>query len=241
MSGMVAGKAYGMTETIKVERPTKTLRELALEKVRDAIISGYFKPGDRLVERDLCAQLGVSRTVVREVLRHLESEGLVSNPQSKGPMVALLDVDEARQIYEIRAALEGMAARLCAERGDPAIVTGLSGALDAIKDGYARQDMAEVLKETTRFYETLFTRIDRQIAWGVVRQMTVRINHLRSMTIKTDGRATEGPAQMQRIVEAIRNGDGPAAEQAAIDHVQRASSIAVAVLAQQARSVVETE
>lgn len=164
---------------------------MALEKARDAIISGYFKPGDRLVERDLCAQLGVSRTVVREVLRHLESEGLVSNPQSKGPMVALLDIDEARQIYEIRAALEGMAARLCAERGDPAIVTGLSDALDAIKDSYARQDMADVLRETTRFYETLFTRIDRQVAWGVVRQMTVRINHLRSMTIKTDGRATE--------------------------------------------------
>ncbi|MBN9065435.1 MAG: GntR family transcriptional regulator, partial [Rhizobiales bacterium] len=58
---------------IRVERPAKTLRELALDKVRDAIISGYFKPGERLVERDLCAQLGVSRTIVREVLRHLEA------------------------------------------------------------------------------------------------------------------------------------------------------------------------
>jgi DNA-binding GntR family transcriptional regulator len=60
------------------------LRELTLDKVREAIVSGYFKPGHRLVERDLCAQLGVSRTIVREVLRHLESEGLVANLVNNG-------------------------------------------------------------------------------------------------------------------------------------------------------------
>ena len=81
--------------------------------IMEAIEAGVYKPGDRLVERDLCTQLGVSRTIVREVLRHLESEGLVANPvNNKGPMVARLELDEARQIYEIRAALEGMAARL---------------------------------------------------------------------------------------------------------------------------------
>ncbi|MBB4009989.1 GntR family transcriptional regulator [Allorhizobium taibaishanense] len=224
------------TATIKVERPSKTLRELALEKVRDAIISGHFRPGDRLVERDLCAQLGVSRTVVREVLRHLESEGLVNNPLGKGPMVALLDVSEARQIYEIRGALEGMAARLAAEAAHPAMIANLAEALAGIRACYAQNDMPGVLTETTRFYEALFTGIERRIAWDVVKQMTVRINHLRSMTIKTTARSVEGPAQMEKIVEAIKAGDGQAAEQAAMEHVRRASAIAEAVLAQQARA-----
>lgn len=217
---------------IRVERPGKTLRELALDKVRDAIFSGHFKPGDRLVERDLCAQLGVSRTIVREVLRHLESEGLVSNVASKGPMVAHLGVEEARQIYEIRGALEGMAAKLCAQKHDAGTVQQLETALQAIRDGYARADMADVLANTTEFYQTLFTSIERYIAWDVVKLMTVRINHLRSMTIKTEGRAVEGPAQMQKMVDAIRNGDGAAAEQAAVAHVQRAFQIAQAVLEQ---------
>jgi GntR family transcriptional regulator, trigonelline degradation regulator len=217
---------------IRVERPSKTLRELALDKMRDAIFSGHFRPGDRLVERDLCAQLGVSRTIVREVLRHLESEGLVTNLASKGPMVAHLGVDEARQIYEIRGALEGMAARLCAEKHDAATVERLEVALQAIRDGYVRADMADVLSHTTEFYKTLFTSIERHIAWDVVKLMTVRINHLRSMTIKTEGRAVEGPAQMQKMVNAIRSGDGVAAEQAAIEHVRRASQIAQAVLEQ---------
>lgn len=218
---------------IRVERPTKTLRELALDKVRDAIVDGYFRPGDRLVERDLCAQLGVSRTIVREVLRHLESEGLVANLPNKGPIVAMLDLDEARQIYEIRGALEGMAARLCAERRDPAIVEALEASLNGIRESYVSKDMPGVLAHTSAFYQTLFSKVDRHVAWGVVNLLTVRINHLRSMTIKTKSRDIEGPAQMEKIVEAIRKGDGDAAYKAAHDHVKSACAIAEAVLSAQ--------
>jgi DNA-binding GntR family transcriptional regulator len=218
---------------IRVERPAKTLRELALEKVRDAIVDGYFKPGERLVERDLCGQLGVSRTVVREVLRHLESEGLVASLPNKGPIVALLDLDEAKQIYEIRGALEGMAARLCAERRDPAIAEALEASLKGIRESYAAKDMHGVLNQTSAFYQTLFTRVDRHVAWGVVNLLTVRINHLRSMTIKTKNRDVEGPAQMEKIVDAIRRGDGEAACRAALDHVARAAAIAETLIAAQ--------
>lgn len=218
---------------IRVERPAKTLRELALDKVREAIVSGYFRPGDRLVERDLCAQLGVSRTVVREVLRHLESEGLVANLPNKGPIVARLDLNEAKQIYEIRGALEGMAARLCAEQRNPAIAEALGRALEDIRSSYRDKDMAGVLAHTSSFYQALFSMVDRHVAWGVVNLLTVRINHLRSMTIKTENRDIQGPAQMQRIVDAIGSGDGEAAYQAAMDHVASASAIAEAVLSNQ--------
>lgn len=218
---------------IRVERPAKTLREMTLDKARDAIVTGYFRPGDRLVERDLCARLGVSRTVVREVLRHLESEGLVVNPPNKGPMVALLDLNEARQIYEIRGALEGMAAKLCADRHDPQVVVALDAALARIRDSYAEQDMPGVLTHTTAFYQTLFSAVGRDIAWGVVSLLTVRINHLRSMTIKTKHRAVEGPAQMAQIIDAIRKGDGESARLAALEHVARACAIAEQVLAEQ--------
>jgi DNA-binding GntR family transcriptional regulator len=218
---------------IRVQRPTKTLRELALDKVREAIVDGYFRPGDRLVERDLCAQLGVSRTIVREVLRHLESEGLVANLQNKGPIVAQLDLAEAKQIYEIRGALEGMAARLCAERGSPEIVSALEQALAGIRSSYQASDMPGVLTHTSSFYHTLFTMVERNVAWSVVNLLTVRINHLRSMTIKTENRSVDGPAQMTRIVEAIKRGDGEGAYKAAQDHVAAASAIAEAVLSAQ--------
>lgn len=213
-------------ETLRVDRPAKTLRELTLEKMREAIFAQHFKPGERLVERDLCERLGVSRTIVREVLRHLETEGLVATLQARGPIVARTSAAEALQIYEIRGVLEGIAARACAERGDPATVAALEACLAAIAKAYSAKDMPGVLEATTEFYRTLFAHAEKDIAWGIVNSLTVRINHLRSMTIKTADRDVEGPLQMRRIVDAIRAGKGEEANAAAQQHVKSASAIA---------------
>jgi len=214
---------------MKVERPAKTLRELALGNLREAILEGVFKPGDRLVERDLCEQLGVSRTIVREVLRHLESEGLVSTQIGKGPIVAPLDADIAQQIYEVRGALEAMAARLCAESDDATIAPALDAALAGIRNGYATGDMGHVLASTSEFYRLLVSKGNRHFAWDIVNMLTVRINHPRSMTIKTDKRDVEGPAQMAAIVEAIRDRDGARAYRVATEHVASAADIAMQI------------
>lgn len=217
-------------EPLRVDRPAKTLRELTLEKMRGAIYAQHFKPGERLVERDLCDQLGVSRTIVREVLRHLEAEGLVAILAARGPIVARTTAAEALQIYEIRGVLEGIAARACAETGDPVTLAALDVCLARIKASYRQGDMEGVLDATTEFYRTLFLSAGKDIAWGIVNSLTVRINHLRSMTIKTTGRDVEGPSQMQDIVDAIRAGDGDRAGAAALHHVQRASEIAQSLL-----------
>src|SRR5215813_6435109 len=114
-----------MHDEMRVDRSGKTLRGLALEKMRDAILDFRLRPGERLVERTLCERLGVSRTVVREVLRHLEAEGLVESIPQQGPAVARPDPARAAQIYEIRALLEADAARACAQRVTPADVKRL--------------------------------------------------------------------------------------------------------------------
>ena len=100
---------------LKIENPPVTLRELCLNKVRNAIITGYFPSGKRLVERSLCEELGVSRSVVREVIRYLEAEGLVEILPNKGPIVSLLDWEIASQIYEIRLLLEQSAVADCTQ------------------------------------------------------------------------------------------------------------------------------
>src|SRR5690349_2098421 len=90
----------------RIEDRPQTLRIIALERMRDAILEGRIAPGERLVERQLCDQLGVSRSVVREVLRNLESEGLVETSSVHGPRLARINGDQASQIYEIRMLLE---------------------------------------------------------------------------------------------------------------------------------------
>ena len=122
-TGYEVGKGVDMSDLsgLKIANPPATLREIALEKLRDAIIGGLFEPGQRLVERTLCDHLGVSRTVIREVIRHLESEGLVEVIANQGPAVARLDWETARQIYDIRAhSWRPKAAADCAENISPA-------------------------------------------------------------------------------------------------------------------------
>ncbi|GJE27668.1 GntR family transcriptional regulator [Methylobacterium organophilum] len=213
---------------LRVERETKSLREMTLDKMRRAILDQHFKPGDRLVERELCDQLAVSRSVVREVLRHLEAEGIVEIVPNRGPIVAVLTRAQARQIYEVRGYLEALAARGCAESPDaPAVADVLDARLLRIAHGYATNDAALILEATAEFYERMFLASGREIAWDIVSALHMRITHLRSITIATPGRATDGPEEMRRIVAAIRARDGETAFQASLSHVQRAETLAI--------------
>jgi DNA-binding GntR family transcriptional regulator len=214
---------------LRVERPKKNLRELAQDTMREAILDLRFVPGERLVERNLCTQLGVSRTVVREVLRFLEAEGLVENTPT-GPAVARIKPEEAGQIYEIRAVLEGMAAGACAERIKPEDLRVLQLAMDELIAARDASDPLLSLKATGRFYQRVFAVSEKSVAWNVVEGLNVRINALRSMTIRTPERQAIAVAEMQRIFDAIARHDAEAARIAAIEHVEAAAATAKRVL-----------
>jgi len=217
---------------LKVDRTAKTLRELSLEKMRSAILDGHFKPGERLVERSLCEQLDVSRSIVREVLRHLETEGLVESVPHQGPVVATLSADRAAQVYEIRALLEGHAANLCAQRASDAALKQLGELNARIQQAFVAGDYPEVVTRTTAFYEALFAGAGLAMAWEIVQSLNARINRLRLMTIGSAGRQKDAAAEMERIVKALRKRDAQAAQAAAEAHVRRVAAIAGALLAQ---------
>ncbi len=216
---------------LKIDKNIPTLRELTLDKIRGAILSLRFQPGERLVERDLCEQLGVSRTIIREVLRHLETEGLVQNIQNRGPIVAQPSVSEAMQIYELRGMLEAMAARACAERPTPEMVRGLEMALDKIRQAYASHSFdGGLLQATTVFYETMFAAAGKPVAWQIVGSLNARINHLRAITTRSEGRDADGPSAMALVVDAVRRGDPERAASACKAHVAAAAQIASSYL-----------
>lgn len=218
--------------SLKIDRSTKTLRELTLEKMRQAIIEQYFQPGQRLVERALCEQLGVSRTVVREVLRHLEAEGLVQSIPQQGPVVATIDADTTRQVYEMRALLEGHAAAACAERGDDGAVASLAAAIMVIEAAFKRGDLTTVLDQTNQFYSVMFHAAGATVAWGIVCSLNARINRLRGITIASRERGSAAPKEMLRLLEAIKARNPEAAREAAQSHIRTVQDIAMAALRQ---------
>ena len=105
----------GPEQTLRVERKPAPIRTQVLDNLRKAILTRQLAPGQRLIERELVEMTGVSRTSVREALRELAAEGLVSTAPNKGTAVATLTSEQARQIYEVRAVLEGLAGRLFVE------------------------------------------------------------------------------------------------------------------------------
>ena len=199
--------------------------------MRDAIIEGYFKPGERLVERALCDQLGVSRTVVRETIRYLEAEGLVDTRSGRGPIVARMSWDDARQIYDIRVMLETSAARACATNMTAERARRLRDLLGGIQMAYKAGSNGALLRATSLFYKEIFEGAGHHVAWEIVQRLNARISRLRLMTLSTTDRATSGPNHMQAICEAISNGDTDAAARAVGRHLKDATAIAERELA----------
>ena len=215
-----------------LERP-KTLKEAALESLRNAITLGEFAPGERLVERVLSERLGVSRTVVRECVRHLESERLVTTVPNAGPSVARLKPAEVAELYDIRAMIESEAIRACARRADKDALAELKTLRDAIQKALAKGDVIAALEDTTRFYEVIFLAGGKPVSWDLVERLNGRIGRLRAMTLMSKGRAKTGPANLTRILDAIAKGDARAAGKACEVHIAEAKAIALQLLKDQ--------
>ncbi|EXR26720.1 bacterial regulatory s, gntR family protein [Acinetobacter sp. 1281984] len=216
---------------LKIKTPPVTLRELCLDKVRNAIITGYFPSGKRLVERTLCEELGVSRSVVREVIRYLEAEGLVEILPNKGPIVSLLNWDIASQIYEIRLLLEQSAVVDCTKNLDEKTAEKLKLLLEDLKAAFAADDINLIIATSTRLYETIFTTANHHIAWEVVQRLNGRISRLRAMTMKSTKREISGYQRIKNMCEAIYlHKDPEKAKQAVAEHIAEAAAVAKNIL-----------
>ncbi|WP_297296175.1 GntR family transcriptional regulator [uncultured Methylovirgula sp.] len=199
----------------------------AVSKLRDAIVAGIFQPGDRLVESDLCARLGISRPSVREALRSLEAERLVVIVPNRGPMIPILTVEMARQIYDVRALLEGEAAALFAAQSSTAAVAEMRRALEAFDDAVKHGDLNEEIRATRRFYEPMLLGCGNRVIYEVLETLSARITFLRSKSMSLTGRAQKSAREMRAILKAVAAGDAEAARAAAVAHVRQACNAAV--------------
>jgi DNA-binding GntR family transcriptional regulator len=216
------------------------IREQVEAQLRHAIVTGHFRPGSRLIERDLCTLLGVSRTSLREALRQLEGDGLVINIPHKGMVVAVITKEEAEEIYEVRAVVEGLAGRLCAEHLTNELEHSLQGAMEHIETAYQAKDLAELVGAKEQFYHILLGGCGNRTAGMVLRSLHDRIASLRTLTLAQPGRADASIIEMRQIFHAIVARDGQAASHACINHVEQAQACAVQVLLQRQRSIEHT-
>jgi DNA-binding GntR family transcriptional regulator len=228
-----------VVEAPLLERPS-TAREQAADVIRKAIVEMRLKPGARLVERDLVEWTGVSRATVREAIRELASEHLVRTTPQKGAVVAALTWREATEVYEVRAALEALAARLFTERASPAQRVALRRSFDRIQKVLGSDSGTwAMLEAKSAFYAALFAGARNEAMVSMISLLQTRITALRATTMGQPGRAAEAVEEIRAITEAIEARDGEAAAAAAARHVHHASRYALAALEQEAGTPAE--
>lgn len=206
----------------------QTLRERALAELRAAIVDGRFAPGERLVERTLCEALGISRGSLREVLRSLETEGLVVTVAHRGPSVATISEAQAREIYAVREMLEGLAARQLAEARKPQAVARLQAELDRLRA--CRRQSAALGEIKDAFYRALFEGAGNATLAAIMATLLARISLLRRASFSRPERLAQSITEITALVDAIRAGDADAAERASREHVRRARDAALQTL-----------
>lgn len=223
------------SQAINIERQAAPLRQQVLEALRRAIVTGHLAPGQRLTERALIEMLAVSRTVIREALRQLEAEGLIEIIPNKGPVVRELSATEAKDLYRIRAVLEGLAARLFAENADEAMVGALEEALQAIVSAYQGESGELALDAKTKFYDLLYRGTASETLTAMLSQVQARIWRWRAVGLthpqRTARRLDESVENLRAMVNAINDGDGDAAERIARNEVSRAAEEVMRLIA----------
>jgi len=222
-------------KSIKIERQAAPLRQQVLEALRRAIVSGRLAPGQRLTERELIEMMGVSRTVIREALRQIEAEGLIEIIPNKGPVVRALSTEEARDLYRIRAVLEGLAARLCAENASDVMVAKLETALEDVELAYQGSNGELALDAKTKFYDLLYAASESESLTSMLAMVQARVWRWRAVGLTHPNRAhdrlDESVRNLNLLIAAIKSKDGDAAERITREEVNNAAAEVMRLIA----------
>ncbi|MDI6600379.1 MAG: GntR family transcriptional regulator [Thermoanaerobacteraceae bacterium] len=200
----------------------KPLRDLVFEYMKESIISGEFKPGERLMEVQLASKLGVSRTPIREAIRKLELEGLVIMVPRKGAYVSDLSQKDILEVFEVRTALEGLAASLAAERMSNEELHMLTNIMEKFRECVDKSDENGIIEADTEFHNLIFqtTRNDRLIQ--INNNLQEQLKRFRIRYLETYKRPNKLIPEHEKIVEAIKKRTPETARKAAERHLESA-------------------
>ena len=194
----------------------KPLREVVSETLRQAIQDGVLKPGERLMEIPLAEELGVSRTPIREAIRKLELEGFVVMVPRRGTYVANISLKDITQVFEIRSALEELAAGRITEEE----IETLERMLVEIGDHMENKDMESVVAADVEFHEVLYRASRNERLADIVHNLREQTYRFRSFSMNQPGRLRKTWEEHRQLVEAIASHNATQARKLARIHME---------------------
>ncbi|CEH35964.1 GntR family transcriptional regulator [Romboutsia lituseburensis] len=205
----------------------KPLRDVVFENLREAILEGKLKPGQRLMEVQLAEQLGVSRTPVREAIRKLELEGLVIMLPRKGAYVANMSLKDILDVLEIRASLEGLAASLAAERISEDDLKRLELIAKDFEKSADSADVEELLRKDVEFHECIFKATNNKKLHQLINSLWEQVYRFRVTYISDYDSSVSIICEHKSILDAIKKGDTEMAKKYATEHIEKAEQFMI--------------
>ena len=187
------------------------LRQEVAQELKTDLANMAYSPGSRLLERELCERYEVSRTIIREVLREFESEGLVENIPHIGPVVSVLSPEEAVQIYEIRGILAGLATRKFVEMASQRDISTVVRIFERIKAAAIEEDVRAVLAGVSDFHNRILDTINNEPLRGMLDRIHTRVAIMRLTTLSAPGRLPNTVKELSKVFDAIEKKDAAAA------------------------------
>ncbi|MBS4537024.1 GntR family transcriptional regulator [Clostridium sp. D2Q-11] len=198
----------------------KPLREIVFEHLRESIILGKMKPGERLMEIQLAESLGVSRTPVREAIRKLELEGLVIMVPRKGAYVSEVSLKDIKEALEIRASIEGLGAYLAAERMEEDEIEALKKKHEELKICINDGDVACIVEKDTELHDIIFKATRNNMLMDLVDGLREQVQRFRVSYVSSHHKSSELAKEHQKIIDAIEMRDKEAAKKYAEEHIE---------------------
>ncbi|TVY07065.1 GntR family transcriptional regulator [Paenibacillus cremeus] len=203
---------------------TRSIREVVYETLKESIVSGQLVPGHHLRERELAKSFGISTTPLKEALRRLEQEGLVTTSARKGTYVASDIMTSIEEINWARSALEGVAARLAALKFTEQEAAEFTAIIDQMKQATQQKDAEALIVLNDSFHEMIRTMAKNNYIYQ-------QIKSIRSFALSFRKKALSHPDELNRayfehkwIYDHVMKRDAEGAEQAMISHIRRTIS-----------------
>ncbi len=190
----------------------QTLREKILETIREAILKGTLKPGEKVAEPELAERFGISRTPIREAFRQLESEGYLTVIPRKGAVVTSLSERDVEEFYAIKSILEGYAARIAAEQLTERDIERLEGINNRLEQLARDGDVKTFFRVHNEFHELFIRAAGNEKLFELIGHLMMKFNRPRMASLSLPGRMEISVQEHHKIIEAFKNHDGERAD-----------------------------
>ncbi|PLX96042.1 MAG: GntR family transcriptional regulator [Desulfuromonas sp.] len=229
----------GIVRKKPIERH-QTLREKIIETIRDAILKGTLKAGEKVAEPELAERFGISRTPIREAFRQLESEGYLTVIPRKGAVVASLSERDIEEFYSIKSILEGYAARMAAENLSDKDIERLETINERLHQLAIGGDIKTFFKIHNEFHDLFIRAAGNEKLFELIGQLGLKFNRLRMASLSLPGRMDISVQEHKKILQAFRQHDGEAADNLVRKNATYGGQVLLQSLAQQEGRRIET-